>query len=122
MERQHWNKHVPVSLITKCNFNLRTILTLSTFTDLNDCLPLVLYFFFSAFLHNRAISIELQRNCVKEVSLFFSFFLFSQCLFGAFNRCCMSSFLVEHQVLSWSHSLSLNRLSPRFLLAMSVAR
>ena len=36
-----------------------------------------LVFFPFAFLHNRAISIELQRNCVKEVSFLFPL---SRCL------------------------------------------
>lgn len=40
-------------------------------TDLNDCLFLPLCVFFLFFFHcNSAISLELQRNCNKEVSRF----------------------------------------------------
>ena len=41
----------------------------SSVTDLNDCLYSHLVFVVVSVLYNRAISVELKRNCVKEVSL-----------------------------------------------------
>jgi len=71
--------------------------------------------FSSAFLHNRAISIELQRNCVKEVSLFL--FLYSRCLIWGVQQV-----LYEYICSTTSSTRMVAFPEPAVLVAMPVAR